>query len=118
MITTGIFLLLAAFLFVLVLYAFVDNHNRIYGNVFAMFIGIILSFWLSLNLLTGNIGEFVVNTTTEAANVTTYAYKSTPMIDTSLSYFFAFVGVVLVVLTILVIIGVIRENLASGEVEE
>jgi len=78
---------------ILFLYGIIDNKNRIYGNITAMFVSFILSFLIAFALLSGSF-EFI---------------------SPAFSYLFVAVGVVALIYTIMLIIEVIVEKTTQDE---
>jgi hypothetical protein len=121
LITVAVFWVLAAIDVGLLGYAFVDHHNRLYGNVFASGISIILSFLLALNIMGGTVGEIrSVANTTSVNGTTVYGYVDliVPIRDSSIGYLFAFIGILALIMTVVFVIGAVRENLGGGDDED
>lgn len=113
MITPIIFWFLAAVGFVLVIYMFLDSENRIYGHVFAGVISTILFFLLGTTMITGNVGEVqaIATAKTIVNSTATYVYTTAtiPLQDNSVGYFFMFMAVVALILTVMATIEIVRE---------
>jgi len=95
--------------FGLIIYAFIDVDNRLYANIFALILAMILCFAISMWCFQGAIGDLTptvinqtqitttVNTTTTIN--TTYAYESlpvSPLKDAGIGWIFMFLGFSLV----------------------
>ena len=89
MITVSMLTTFAAIDFALVLYAFWDNDNRNFTHVYASLISIVLSGTLAYFLLLGLVSEI------------TGDGVLTTVTDTPFAYFFIFIGVIMLVYTIL-----------------
>lgn len=99
--------------FTLVIYAFCDMDNRLYANIFALIIAMVLCFALSMWCFQGAIGDLtpaVINQTeiTTTVNTTTtintaYAYENLPsntLKDAGIGWIFMFMGFSLVAVTL------------------
>jgi hypothetical protein len=91
MITPLIFGVLCVIDFAFILFALLDNENRVYGDIVASGLSVILSFMLSNYIISGLI----------------IASESTPIMDGSIGYFFVLIGVVMAIVTIWKIVDVI-----------
>ena len=98
----------------LMLYTFIDNENRNYMHVYSAVIAVILSFFLSVSLTNGFITEPHVLTdqsvTVNSSVMSTYLVKHVEIVDTGLSWFFGFIGVMMLIICILAVIEAVREN--------
>lgn len=105
MITPLMFWVFAVIGAVLAVYVFIDNQNRVFGHVFAAVVATVLFFLLGVNLMGGNVGEeFPVSVNETVNNTTTlftYSTVTVAMQDSGISWFFIFLGVVMLIVTIM-----------------
>jgi len=96
-------------IFALVLYAFNDLDNRLYANIFALIIAIILCFVISMWSFQGAIGDItpVIQTqstaTVENVTNTSYIYEnqvSNVLKDAAMGWIFMFLGFCLSAVTV------------------
>lgn len=103
MMLLGVFYVLIVAFIGLVAYAFIDTENRLYGNLIAEFIAIVLAFFLAANAITGNIVDHAVVQNGTATNVsspyinTTYAHIDAiyPIQNPAVTALFSLVGLFL-----------------------
>jgi len=110
---------LSAGALVLSVYSFLDNQNRIFGHIFTGVTATILWFLLGVNVMGGNVGDVVPVATNQTTNNTSLSYSYTtitiPMMDTGLGWVFVFLGVVMLIVTLLAVIEIVGE-MAGGEI--
>lgn len=113
MITPFMFWALAAIGGVLTLYVFVDSENRIMGHIFAAIVATVLFFLLGVTIITGNVGDVhaVASNQTTINATLEYAYStvSVPVQDTAIGYLFIFMGVFMLIVTVLAGLEIVSE---------
>ena len=98
----------------LILYTFIDNENRNYMHIYSAVIAVILSFLLAVSLTNGFITEAHVLTdkevTVNSSVLSTHLVEHVAVTDTGWSWFFAFLGVMMLIICVLSAIEAVREN--------
>jgi len=98
----------------LILYTFIDNENRNYMHVYSAVIAVILSFLLAVSLTNGFITDAHVLTdkevTVNSSVLSTHLVEHIAVTDTGWSWFFAFLGVMMLIISVLSAIEAVREN--------
>ena len=108
----GVFLALTA-------YAFYDTENRLYGNLIAEFIVVVLAFYIAVLAITGTIVDHNVVANGTVANVsspfinTTYSWvdENVAPQNTAIMGIFMFAGSVLGIHWLLLIVEAVRETI-------
>lgn len=98
----------------LILYTFIDNENRNYMHIYSAVIAVILSFLLAVSLTNGFITEAHVLTdkevTVNSSVLSTHLVEHVAVTDTGWSWFFAFLGVMMLIICVLSAIEAVKEN--------
>ncbi len=112
MISTSIFIALLVFDFLLIATVFLARDHQMYADVYAAVGATILSWYLSLSALGGNVGDtsHLTNSTLENATTgittTSYATVTVPFSDPGLSLLIAGVAAVMTIVSFCLVLGV------------
>lgn len=115
MISSALFIALLVFDLVLIAAAFFAHNNDLYADILAAVGATVLSWYLSLSALSGNVGDTVPLTNTTLENATTglttvtYTTATVPLVDPGLALLLSGLAAVMTVITLGLVLGAVLE---------
>lgn len=115
MITSTLFAVLLVLDLVLIAGAFLAHNHPLYADVMAAVGASVLSWYLALSALNGNVGDIVTLTNTTAENVTsgittiTYATSTIPFVDAGIALLLSGLAAIMTVVSFGLVLGIALE---------
>jgi hypothetical protein len=121
MIPVSVLLALFGLAALLTVIPFIDNRNRIYGNIVMFAIATITWFLLAFFMVTGSVGDnsLILSSTNLTANITnmTYGVQATAFTSGTLMYLFILMGIVTAAYGIFAVLEAVIGPITASEEE-